>query len=65
MLQPKKTPMKDIDPALLIYAIVGLIIVFATFVVLAIFTEGVKTIHAKSLESEKKKKQEQKNKKAA
>ncbi len=57
--------MKDIDPALVVYSIVGIFIVLATFVVLALLTEGVKTINEKLHEGEKKKKDEVKIKRAA
>ncbi len=57
--------MKNIDPVLLIYSVGGLIIIFATFVVLALLTEGVKGLNRKIHDEEKKKSEEQNRKKAA
>jgi hypothetical protein len=56
--------MKDIDPALVVYSLGGIFIVFATFVVLALLTEGVKTINGKIQEEDKKKKEAHKKRAA-
>lgn len=57
--------MNNIDPALVIYSIGGVLIVVGTFIVLSLFTEGVKTIHSKITKEENKKKDEQKKRNAA
>lgn len=53
------------DPYVIFYAVGGLIIVLLAFVVFALFTEGVKTLNKKLVEEEKKKKDIEKNKRAA
>lgn len=57
--------MKDIDPALVVYSLGGIVIVFATFVILALLTEGVRSINQKIVDDEKKKKEELNKKRAA
>jgi hypothetical protein len=56
--------MKEIDPELVIYTIGGIILVAATFIVLSLFTEGVKTINSKVQESEKKAKEKERERRS-
>lgn len=53
------------DPEVILYAIGGLVLVFATFVVLSLITEGVRSINEHHKEEEKKKKEEERRKRAA
>jgi hypothetical protein len=57
--------MKDLDPSLVIYSVVGVIIVFGTFLFLAAVTEGVKSLNAKVHQEDRKKREEQRKRKAA
>lgn len=51
------------DPYLYIYAGVGVLIVLATYIILSLFTGGVRAIHHKVHEAEKKKKSEERTRK--
>lgn len=51
--------MKDIDPYLIVYALGGLILVMLTYIVLSIFSDGVRLMNNRLKEEEKKKKEEE------
>lgn len=57
--------MKDLDPFIVVYTITGIVIVCGVFIVLSLFTEGVRSINAKVKEEEDRKKEEEKRRRAA
>jgi hypothetical protein len=57
--------MSGIDPYLIVFTIIGLLIVLVAWVFFALLKEGAKMAHEAIYETEKKKKEEEKRKRAA
>ncbi|MFL5785047.1 MAG: hypothetical protein ACJ76H_10580 [Bacteriovoracaceae bacterium] len=58
-------PMSGIDPYLIVFTIIGILIVLVAWVFFALLKEGAKMAHEAIYETEKKKKEEEKRKRAA
>lgn len=54
----------NLDPSLVVYSIGGFMIVGATFIVLSLFTEGIRAINTKIQEEEKQKKEKEKERRS-